>query len=76
MKYQRKSAVFTLKSILDQMVEYIKETGRLPVEIYLPPEEFLGINYLFNDLERRVEFFLGVPLKLTLTDQDIPFKGF
>lgn len=61
---------------MNQIVEYVQKNKELPEYIELPPEEFIFINYLFNieELEnKRIENFLGFPLKINYEEQNITF---
>ena len=63
MKYKRVE-VFTLSRLLMQIVDYIKEFKKLPRVIFLPPEEYIYINYLLDNLHNQVDSFLNIPLKI------------
>ena len=59
MKYKRVE-VFTLSRLLMQIVDYIKEFKKLPRVIFLPPEEYIYINYLLDNLHNQVDSFLNM----------------
>ena len=75
MKYIRQY-VFTLSKINDQLVDYLKKNHKLPKTIYLPPEEFVYINYLIpdNDFRRVIKTYHGIPLKVYYDKQSKKFS--
>ena len=77
MNYKRnKKEVFTISKLLEQIAFYIKEHRSWPEVIYLPPEEYVYINYLFNDVKIRITQILNIPLEITFETQDEKFHGF
>lgn len=79
MKFKRiVGGVFTLDRIMKQLIIYLQEKKRLPKTIYLPPEEYIIINYLFDlrDMpNRQITKFIGIPLKVDYSKQDTEFTG-
>ena len=73
MKYKRVE-VFTLSRLLMQIVDYIKEFKKLPRVIFLPPEEYIYINYLLDNLHNQVDSFLNIPLKIFYDEQEKSFQ--
>jgi len=73
MKYKRVE-VFTLSRLLMQIVDYIKEFKKLPRVIFLPPEEYIYINYLLDNLHNQVDSFLNIPLKINYDEQEKSFQ--
>lgn len=73
MEYKR-DKIFSLKSILDQLVDYVDAHHKLPATIILPPDEYVYIDYLAGgDLTNKITSFLGIPLVIGDKQQDKPF---
>ena len=79
MKYKRNEyAVFSLGKIMEQLIEYLKVNKSLPKTIFLPPAEYVMINYLFdigNMPNRQITKFIGITLKVDYSEQDTIFQG-
>lgn len=73
MKYKRQE-IFSIARVLDQIVQYLKEYHRLPVVIYLPPEERVYITYLTNDASIGINTIAGIPLEVYYDEQTIAFS--
>ena len=75
MIYQRQD-VFTLTKILNQLVEWIKIHKTLPKAIYLPPEEYIYINYIMTpiDFSKQTIKSVGIPLKVNRKKQEKSFS--
>lgn len=75
MKYIRQD-VFTLSNIQKQLAQYLRENHKLPKYLYLPPEEFVYLNYIIPDADFRrvIKTYNGIPLRIYYNKQLKPFS--
>jgi len=76
MKYKRKEDIFTISAVLDQIIEYAYKHKRFPETIFLPPEEYIYLPYLFTSdyLDSGCIQLIGIPIKMYFEKQDKKFN--
>lgn len=79
MKYKRyRGSPFTLGIFVLMLSAYIKESGKLPEKILLPPEEYCYLTFyrmIDNDFRTTIPWddFNGIPLEVDTSEQEHHF---
>lgn len=80
MKYERKQyGLFTLAQFIFQIKEYVKENGKIPDKIILPPEEYVFLTFFRMNKENYTSIipwdnFNGISLEVTMDKQEFEFS--
>lgn len=79
MKYERKkNTLFTLMQLIFQIKEYVKDNGKIPEKIVIPPEEYVFLTF-FRMNEKNYssiipwDNFNGIPLEVNMEKQEFEF---
>lgn len=72
--YYKRVEVFTIESILKQLVKWLEEHQAMPQYICLPPEERIYLHYLNDKLDVGTNSFCGIPLSTYYDKQELPFR--